>query len=538
MYRCDQNYSLSRAPFWERLSFEQFAIEKQIIEESCVNSKQDLKAKLLQLMPISFPLETPQWEIRWCNATYLNQIILILRVHQSIIDGTGLTKILVEQLADQAPPTTTTFIKTSQGTTSTTGYFKPRFGGLNFAVNLCRAVIVGPLTFVLWLYWAFSRRKRNFLKSDSYFSKYDKAGEIHVNSSISVCNSNNKSKRNENSDGEQQSARNRLKSIYWTSIDLPKVQRIKQITRSCLNDVILSAISGSIRKYLIAKCEIANPPDLGVSIPVDIQNINEYDSHEIGVNYVMLTSPLPTNTEGVIPRLWEIRHLMEELKTSADPAVMFGVHYFLHSLLPTSISRCFINLIHRNSSVCLSNLQGPEQQLTIGSHRLRKIHYWMSPPPNIPVLFNVITYNHKIHISVSTTSQIITCGKSLTKYFKDQIDQLAYLLSRRRVPGEVRHRKRAAEHIAIDKPLSEANVNNAVSAATPSAQVDLSVKLTAVQQELFKLTEELDAYPEQRKEISARLDELKEEFSILMKEIRRRKSIAEYGLNNVMINID
>ena len=27
---------------------------------------------------------------------------------------------------------------------------------------------------------------------------------------------------------------------------------------------------------------------------------------------------------GAIPRLWEVRHLMEELKTSADTAVMYG----------------------------------------------------------------------------------------------------------------------------------------------------------------------------------------------------------------------
>ncbi len=29
-------------------------------------------------------------------------------------------------------------------------------------------------------------------------------------------------------------------------------------------------------------------------------------------------------TLGAIPRLWEVRHLMEELKTSADTAVMYG----------------------------------------------------------------------------------------------------------------------------------------------------------------------------------------------------------------------
>lgn len=45
--------------------------------------------------------------------------------------------------------------------------FKPRFGGINFSLNACRAVVVGPLTFFLWIWWAFTRRRDNFLKSFS-----------------------------------------------------------------------------------------------------------------------------------------------------------------------------------------------------------------------------------------------------------------------------------------------------------------------------------------------------------------------------------
>jgi len=51
---------------------------------------------------------------------------------------------------------------------------------------------------------------------------------------------------------------------------------------------------------LVHKSGIENPPDLTISIPVDIRGINESDSENAGVNYVLLTSPLPTNTEGIV----------------------------------------------------------------------------------------------------------------------------------------------------------------------------------------------------------------------------------------------
>lgn len=43
---------------------------------------------------------------------------------------------------------------------------------------------------------------------------------------------------------------------------------------------------------------------------------------------------LPTNTEGAIPRLWEVRQVMEELKNSPDPVVMYGAAQLLLTLLP------------------------------------------------------------------------------------------------------------------------------------------------------------------------------------------------------------
>ncbi|XP_053207721.1 uncharacterized protein LOC128391800 isoform X2 [Panonychus citri] len=162
---------LTRTPIWSRLSYEEFSIEKQIINDRLISSKEELKMHLLTLMRTNLSPNLPLWQIRRCSATYLNQVILILRIHQSVIDGCGLAKLLVQYLADQPPPKTTTFIRTTQGTTASTSHFKPRFGGINFTINLIRAAIVGPLTFSLWVIWAFTRRKNNYLSKVAVVKK-------------------------------------------------------------------------------------------------------------------------------------------------------------------------------------------------------------------------------------------------------------------------------------------------------------------------------------------------------------------------------
>lgn len=168
-----------------------------------------------------------------------------------------------------------------------------RFGGFNKSVNVCRAIIVGPLTFALWLMWAFTRRNANFLLSTKFFMNLRKfVKTVDLNSIIEEENINlsesRKSsnfltvnptswKRNRKDQTTKQRSMNscsdpsslethskftpsttlttttsgskyRLKrpekSICWTSIPFSAVQRVKQVTRSSLNDVVLSCVAG------------------------------------------------------------------------------------------------------------------------------------------------------------------------------------------------------------------------------------------------------------------------------------------------------
>ncbi|XP_054159859.1 uncharacterized protein LOC128958068 [Oppia nitens] len=460
---------ISRTPYW-KISNNSDTLEENIVEDEPIVDRKCLRQRLIQLMSQTLPSDKPLWQIRYAFAQYCNQVVLIIRVHQSLSQS-GLVTILVQYLSDTPPPQSN---------------IKARFGGSTLSINIFRAVIVGPLTFFLWIIWAFTRRHNNYLKK-------------HKNKSF--------------------------KSVYWTTIDLPRINRVKQVTRSTLNDLLISTISGSIRAYLTTGARILNPPDLNISMPIDICPNNHTESSLVGVNYVLVTSPIPTNTEGAIPRLWEVRHLMEELKTSADTAVMYGAHYLFSRLLPLSIYRFLVNIVNRNSSLYVSNISGPDTNLSIGSYRLNKVLYFMSAPSYCSLVFNVFSFNGKLYVSISSTSQLIPSAKRLAKLFKAQLNRLSGLLSRRRVPGESRRRRKS--HIPYESPLY---INN----PSPDGVIDLTNKLHEVQYELHKLSEQFSSG---EPTFIKRYEELKDEFTGLLFEMRRRKSIADKG-TNILINIE
>lgn len=242
------------------------------------------------------------------------------------------------------------------------------------AASIRSAIFVGPLTVLLWFVWSFTRRKNNHLNrrtnattltnskcdADSSSSSSSRSG------SSSSCRMVGASRLNANEISQE------YKRLHWTRYNLTKFHQIKQMTRSTVSDILLCALSGALREYLKKFNCISNPPNLNVSLTVDMrQSSQQTNSSRIrnptnqetapSVDLTILNVPLPTAVEGTVPRLWELRNTMDELRHSADPWVMLGLKRILFTLLPGSWYRWTINrLALRNSSVFVSNIRGPK----------------------------------------------------------------------------------------------------------------------------------------------------------------------------------
>lgn len=399
------------------------------------------------------------------------------------------------------------------------------------ANSIRSAVFVGPLTVLLWVIWTFTRRKNNHLNK-CLPVKYRRLSNIAF-SSTKVSQVDCFDQRR----------------FYMTHYSLTKFHQIKQMTRSTVSDVILCALSGALRDYLRKFNGVANPPNLNASLTVDMcqpgynnnnnnNNINNRDgrgfeqntsplndqqtrtSHMMaseisspvyseefpssinkqfhsrndpGVNCTLVNVPLATSIEGTVPRLWEIRGTMDELRTSADPWVMLGLQQFLFAILPSTWYQRVINYIAlRNSSTFVSNIHGPvnmveswcvdllqralfeaQQSTQMQKYQLQSvaetgeeksdkkpsefkksklkrnrasrlnflsnlgsissIYYCMQPPTSdIPISFNCITYHNKLFVTSLSRSLLVEDSKLLIRLFFKQLNQLANTIAKRR----------------------------------------------------------------------------------------------------------
>ncbi|XP_042893892.1 uncharacterized protein LOC122267809 [Penaeus japonicus] len=263
---------------------------------------------------------------------------------------------------------------------------------------------------------------------------------------------------------------------------------------------------------------------------------------------------------------------MDEMKASADPVVSYGLVWWAYRLLPGPWARGLLQRLHQRMSLQYSSLPGPTTSLLLGGYTVKHI-YNVSPPRDpTPVSVTVLTYADQVHVSVAARRSLpsaVAITKSILAEFENQCHQMADLLANRRIPGEQRR--------SLIFSLSELNHTQPIS--------DLQEKLSRVQAELQRVTQQYEAEarasysdhhyqdhegegegdgdtaegdegsevsavssdaalisgggavpsirprttPNSRHELATKVQSLKDEFTDLLTEIRRRKSVTEGG---------
>ncbi len=239
-----------------------FSITDHVIPmPSTIRTKRDLESYVGMMGNKTLSKERPLWEMQvLTDFGDCKDTVVLLRIHPCMTDGWALMHILVNALADNP----VTFLT------------KPHYGVTTFLLNLIRALVIGPVVFLQK--WIFTRRDYNV-----YHGALKLSGQ---------------------------------KSVAWSEpFSLQSAIRIKKVTRSTMNDILLTISAGVIRQHMQGY-GVDNPYDMLALIPMDLRT-SKKTGVNMGTHYCYSEITLPTNTEGTIPRLWEIKHQTEDIKNSA-----------------------------------------------------------------------------------------------------------------------------------------------------------------------------------------------------------------------------
>ncbi|CAF0753136.1 unnamed protein product [Brachionus calyciflorus] len=482
-----------------------FNLDEHIIEidTTKINLKndQDLQAYISNniLNEQNFSLNKPLWSLYYIKSYGQNlsdrTTVLIFLYHESFSSGISLMRLFLKGLVDNRNALD----------------LKPRFAYFNFNLSLIKQMIFSWLNIFVFL--LFKKKDQNPLNW-KYF-RSDRFKMLNLKPNLNENNNNN----------------NRQILTWSEPFSLVMLNRLKMVTRSKMNDLLISTLAGILRNYLQIK-GINNPLDMKMLMPIDLTS-NKYP-FKIKNNSTLVSIRMPLNTEGAIPRLWMTKIKTSKLKKSNNFLFLHFLINCLFYLLPNRLAyRLVENALGKNTFLASTLGAGDSSLSTLSlcNRNVKGLIYFNPSISNVKINFAIVTYGDEVRLSLQADSNVISNPELITNEFIKQLENLTDLLANRRIPGEVRRAVR---------PIFEAHSEPLPGILYNSGEVaieEMQQKMAEIQQELQTLSESLINldqtscdYLKQKQIILIKSDRLRKEFRSILAQLQIRQNINSQAI--------
>ncbi|XP_033739702.1 LOW QUALITY PROTEIN: uncharacterized protein LOC117327001 [Pecten maximus] len=456
-------------PTW--IQDESFLINNHVFNmPSSIENMEDLQEYVSESSSKPLSMHHPLWEIQvLTDFSDQRDTIVLLRIHPCIADGISLVQLLYKAIVDMESITIA----------------MPKFSSRRRFCNAVQAFFSGPLVF--FKQYVFKQQDFNMLHGQ----------HIHTT-------------------GKQ--------VVAWSEpYSLEQATRISQVTRSTLNDIFLSVTAGCLRNYLQTN-GIPNPYDMKALVPVHYHS-GPSPLHLHNNDCLFIPVPIPSNTEGAIPRLWRVKHIMDKIGSLAFFSVTQGALLLSSTILPQRWLYSLWRSLYSKCTCIISDLPGPETTLKVASKQIKSVICWMPPIHQVAVAVSFFTYGDQVRMSVMADRSVLPNPEMLTKDFISIMNDLSSLLANRRIPGEQLSKKMEVHQLDCEIH------------AEPTVE-QIQIRMTIIQQEIQELKVQLDLdgrYSSSETKLRRKIENLKEQFRELLVEMRQRKAAEE---ENAMILTD
>lgn len=402
-------------PFWDEDP--NFDIRNHIsrVALPTPRDKATLQRMISDLTIVPLDKEKPLWKVHIIE-NYGEGCVLFIRIHHAIADGIALIRLLLS-MADTEP--NRSYYSEGDDDDEGTGKAMGR-SGIAGQLNLFMRAAVN--TFVKTGEMAYDEITKT-IAYPSHLAKIAKLyGEIGLESTtvltkLALMPSDSKT-----------SLKGKLgvqKSVCWsTPMPLASVKEISGYFRCTINDVLMSAVAGALRSYLLEKGDDLDDAEVRVAIPVNVRP--ESPDVELGNQFSLVVLSLPVNMDDPVRRLRETRKRMRSIKESAEAFVGFQVMKVM-GIPPKSLSMKGARFFASKFTGVLSNVPGPRQPLYFTDKKIKNMMFWVPRSGDVAIGISIISYAGSVTLGIATDTRVAPDPERITEYFSEEFARLLHL---------------------------------------------------------------------------------------------------------------
>jgi WS/DGAT/MGAT family acyltransferase len=212
------------------------------------------------------------------------------------------------------------------------------------------------------------------------------------------------------------------KQAAWSDpLPLDEVKNIGKAYGGTVNDVLLSMVTGALRRYIQYRGEKIDRGDIRGFIPVNLRPVKLDD--ELGNQFGLLFLKLPLSTADPVQRLHKLKFHMDNLKSSTEALAAFGI-LNLFGVLPNWLQEVGVSIFDTKGSAVMTNVPGPQKQLYLAGAPIDMVMAWVPQSGRVSTGISIISYNGKVWLGVATDQGLVPDPERIIQFFNQEFDEL------------------------------------------------------------------------------------------------------------------
>jgi WS/DGAT/MGAT family acyltransferase len=226
--------------------------------------------------------------------------------------------------------------------------------------------------------------------------------------------------------------------VAWTErIALLEAKEIGHATGTTVNDVVLTAVTGALHRYLAGRGDV--PESIRVMVPFNLRPLDQPLPRELGNRFGLVYLELPVGLEDRAERLAEVHRRMDEIKHTPEGAISYGILGIIGAT-PLPAEQRLIDVFSTKATGVMTNVPGPRGPVYFAGARVSGVLGWVPAGGDIGLGLSIFSYDGGLVVGLQTATALVPDPGTIVDTIGGELLALAELHPRRRA----RPRRRAA----------------------------------------------------------------------------------------------
>jgi diacylglycerol O-acyltransferase / wax synthase len=213
------------------------------------------------------------------------------------------------------------------------------------------------------------------------------------------------------------------KRVAWCEpIELPEVKAVSRALGCSINDLLLSCVAGSMRRYLADCGDKTEGVECRALVPIDLREPGDV---ELGNRFGIIAVELPVGIEHPLERVMTVRQRMLALKTSYEPRTTLGLFAAL-GYLPKLVQDQLFDLLISRSTAVMTNVPGPSEPLRVAGSVLKQSLFWVPQTADTGMGVSILSYAGKVQFGLITDVALTPNPEAVVRHFPEEFEKYLY----------------------------------------------------------------------------------------------------------------